>query len=82
MLHIDLERRSVSTLVDKQSFAGGWIGLASAADGKSLYVGSATASGEGLVTTVSVPPAVPTVKEIWKGRRELGVFVAVAGSTR
>jgi hypothetical protein len=82
VLHIDLERRSVRTLIDKQSFAGGWIGLASAADGKSLYIGSATASGEGLVTTVTVPPAVPTVKEVWKGRRELGVFVAVAGSAR
>jgi len=76
VLHIDLERLSVSTHIDKQSLAGGWIGLASAADGKSLYIGSAPASGEGLVTTVSVPPAVPTVKEVWKGGRELGVFVA------
>jgi hypothetical protein len=82
VLHIDLERRSVTTLIDKQSFTGGWIGLASAVDGKSLYIGSATASGEGLVTTVSVPPAVPAVQEIWKGRRELGVFVAVARSAR
>jgi hypothetical protein len=82
VLRIDLERRSASTLIDKQSFTGGWIGMASALDGKSIYIGSATASGEGVMTNVSLPPDPITVKEVWKGRRELGVFVAVASPVK